>query len=182
MSKIGHTLAPAVGSRLEGRGIVRVGLAVAVASLLFGTTLACAQEPIIFPNNGQSAEQLATDKDACYSWAKGQSGFDPMAPPVTSTPPPQQTQAQGGVVKGAARGALIGTAVGAISGDTGKGAAIGAASGGLMGGMRRRDQRRQQSNAEQQWAQQESAKYEQLRGTYNRAYSACLEGKGYTVK
>lgn len=33
-----------------------------------------------------------------------------------------------------------------------------------------------------QWAQQEAGQYAQNRDTYNRAHSACLEGKGYTVK
>ena len=33
-----------------------------------------------------------------------------------------------------------------------------------------------------QWAQQQAANYAKNRDSYNRAYSACLEGKGYTVK
>ena len=65
---------------------------------------------------------------------------------------------------------------------TQKGAAIGAASGALVGGMRRRDQQRQQQQAEQQWAQQETANYANQRNNYNRAYGACLEGRGYSVK
>ena len=81
-------------------------------------------------------------------------------------------------MRGAARGALLGTAVGAITGDTRQGAAIGAASGGLMGGMRRRDSNRQQD----QWAQQESANYQRQRSEFNRAFGACLEGRGYTVR
>jgi uncharacterized protein YcfJ len=144
--------------------------------------MAFSQELIIYPSKGQSAEQQEKDKFECYTWAKGQSGFDPMQAPTTSTPPPQQTEPKSGLVKGAARGALVGTAVGAIAGDTGKGAAIGAASGGLAGRMKRRNQETQQKIAEKQWAQKETAQYAQKRSTYDRAYSACLEGKGYTVK
>jgi hypothetical protein len=34
----------------------------------------------------------------------------------------------------------------------------------------------------QQWEQQESANYANNRNNYNRAYAACLEGRGYSVK
>jgi len=144
--------------------------------------LASAQELIVFPAKGQSDDQMEQDKFACYSWAKKESGFDPMAPPTATAAPPQKEAQQGGVVKGAARGALVGVAVGAIAGDAGKGAAIGAAGGGLLGGMRRNDQRRREEQNQQQWEQDQARQYSQSRNTYNRAYSACLEGKGYTVK
>jgi len=140
-----------------------------------------AQEPFVYPQKGQSQEQMEKDKFECYNWAKGQTGFDPMAVPTATAPPPQAGAPEGGVVKGAARGALVGVAVGAIAGDAGKGAAIGAASGGLFGGMRRQDQKRQQEQAEQQWAQEQAAQYNQKRNAYDRAYGACLEGRGYTV-
>ena len=141
-----------------------------------------AQDPFIYPDKGQSAEQQEKDKFDCYTWAKGQTGFDPMQVPTATVPPPGQEAQQGGVVRGAGRGAVTGLAVGAIAGDAGKGAAIGAASGALIGGMRRRDQQRNQQQAEQQWAEQEGANYANQRNNYNRAYSACLEGRGYTVK
>jgi hypothetical protein len=141
-----------------------------------------AQEPFIYPDKGQSKEQQEKDKFECYSWAKGQTGFDPMQVPTATTAPPPQEAQQGGVVRGAGRGAVGGLAVGAIAGDAGKGAAIGAASGALIGGMRRNDQQRQQQQAEQQWANEQTANYANQRNNYNRAYSACLEGRGYTVK
>jgi hypothetical protein len=155
-------------------------------ALVGGFTLslgsAFGQEPVIYPAKGQTQEQMQKDKSECYNWAKGQSGFDPMAPPTASSPPPQQGAPQGGVVKGAARGAVVGVAVGAIAGDAGKGAAIGAAGGGLMGGMRRRDQAAQEQHAQQQWEQQQAANLAQKRGVYNRNFAACMEGRGYTVK
>lgn len=43
-------------------------------------------------------------------------------------------------------------------------------------------QARQQKKAEQDWAQKEAANYEQKRTGYNRAFSACMEGRDYTVK
>jgi hypothetical protein len=140
-----------------------------------------AQDPIIYPNKGQSAEQQEKDKFDCYTWAKGQTGFDPMQVPTATAPPPGQQPPQSSAVRGAAGGALAGVAIGAIAGDAGKGAAIGAASGALVGGMRRRDQQ-QQAQAQQQWEQEQAANYANQRNNYNRAYGACLEGRGYTVK
>lgn len=147
-----------------------------------GLLIAQSNELIIYPKNNQSNEQMEKDKFECYTWAKNQTGFDPMQPATTTSAPPQKGASQGGVVRGAAGGALVGTAVGAIAGNTGKGAAIGAASGALLGGMRKNNQRRQQQQAEQEWANQQMTQYQAKRNEYNRAYSACLEGRDYTVR
>ena len=163
-------------------GCLRPLLALVMLLVLGAGTTWAQSEMIIYPSKGQSQEQTEKDKFECYGWAKQHSGFDPMAPPTTSTPPPQAEAKQGGVVKGAARGALVGVAAGAIAGDAGKGAAIGAASGGLVGGMRRRDQKARQQQAQQQWEQQEVSKYTRGRNEYNRAFAACMEGRNYTVK
>ena len=152
-----------------------------IASLIIAGP-ALGDDVFIYPNKGQTKQQQDKDKYECYIWAKQQTGFDPMAQPTATAPPPAKEAKQGGVVKGAARGALVGVAVGAIAGDAGKGAAIGAAGGGLFGGMRRKDQQRQQEQAEQQWAQQQAANYEQNRSKYNRAFGSCMEGRNYTVK
>ena len=149
-----------------------------VLAILLGCLIAPfaqAQDLFIYPAEGQSRDQQDLDEAQCSRFAREQTGFDPRATPTATTAPPEQ---QGGAVRGAARGALLGTAVGAITGDTRQGAAIGAASGGLMGGMRRRDSNRQQ----EQWAQQESANYQRNRAAFNRAFGACLEGRGYTVR
>ncbi len=152
-----------------------------IASLLFSGP-GLASDMFIYPNKDQSKQQQDKDQYECYNWAKQHSGFDPMAAPKATAPPPQQEVRQGGLFRGAARGATVGVVGGAIAGDAGKGAAIGAASGALIGGMRRRDQARRQDQAQQQWAQQQAAQYEQSRSEYNRAFSACMEGRGYTVK
>ena len=155
----------------------------ALLALVAGLSgFAVAQDLMIYPAKGQSQDQMEKDKFECYSWAKGQTGFDPMQVPTATTPPPQQEAKQGGVGRGAVRGGLVGLGVGAIAGDAGKGAAIGAASGGLIGGMRRNDQVRRQQQAEQQWANEQAANYTRRRSEYNRAYGACLEGRGYSVK
>jgi hypothetical protein len=133
-------------------------------------------QPYIFPNAGQSADQQAKDRGSCESWAKQQTGFDPMM--ANSTPPSSNNSGGPNAVRGAARGAAAGAVIGAIAGDAGKGAAMGAAGGGLFGGMRRQDQRRQEDAQRQNWeAQQQNA-----RSQYMRAFGACMEGKSYTVK
>lgn len=136
---------------------------------------AYAGDPVIYPAKGQSQQQTEKDKHACYGWAKNQTGFDPMQPPpATQAPPPPQ----GERIRGAARGAAAGAAIGAIAGDAGKGAAAGAVGGTMVGGMRQRQNRRQSAAAQQQ----QSDAYQSGRDQYNRAYGACMEGRGYTVK
>ena len=160
-----------------------LGGSLLLATFFAGSTMA--QELVIYPAKGQSQDQMEKDKFECYSWAKKESGFDPMQPPQATEAPPQQQAQKGGAGRGAARGAAVGYVGGKIVSDSGsgsKGAKAGAATGALVGGMRRRDQSRQQQQAEQQWAQEQAAEYSQNRNSYNRAYSACLGGRGYTVK
>jgi len=156
-------------------------LTLLAALFCFTNGIVSADEFFIYPAKGQSNEQMAQDKFQCYEWAKGQSGFDPMAPPTASTPPPKAEAPKGGVVKGAAGGALVGVTVGAIAGNSRKGAQIGAASGALLGGMKRAEQKEQQKQKEEQWAREEANRYQQGRDSYNRAYKACLVGREYTV-
>ena len=152
-------------------------LLVALFGLGFSTS-GVAEELMIFPNDGQSAEQQEQDKFACYNWARGESGFDPMAPPTATEPPPQQGAQKGGAGRGLVRGA----AVGGIVGDSSKSARRGAAAGASVGGMRRQDQKQKEAAERQQWEQEQQRIYAENRNRYNRAYAACLEGKNYTVR
>ncbi|RZT36808.1 glycine zipper domain-containing protein [Cupriavidus agavae] len=134
------------------------------------------QKPIAYPAKGQSQAQQQQDDGACYAWAKSNTGIDPAA--VAAAPPTQQGgPAVGGGERagGAARGALGGAVIGGIAGDAGKGAAAGAAVGTMAGGHRaRQNQRNAQANAQQQQSGAMS--------TYYRAYSACMQGRGYTIQ
>lgn len=132
----------------------------------------------VYPAKGQPAEQQQAEATECYGWAQKQTGVDPTAPPPTP-PPPQQQGADGSALKGAAGGAAVGTAIGAIAGDTGEGAAIGAVAGAVRGRRMAKKQKKAQSQAAQQQAQAEHA---YVNETFKKAYGACLEGKGYTVK
>ena len=156
-------------------GIEMKRTSLGTASLVLAiAALANAQNMYVYPQKGQSASQQQKDEGECNTWAQQQTGYNPMA----STPQVAQEPPRGGVVRGGARGAAVGAVAGAIAGDAGKGAAIGAASGGMIGGMRRMDQRREQAYQQDQiYAQEDAAKAEM-----RRAYAACLEGRGYTVK
>lgn len=133
---------------------------------------------VVFPAKGQTADVQKTDEGACYDWAKQQTGYDPVAPPPAPTAAPVQAQ-KGGAVKGAARGAAAGAAVGAVAGDTGDGAAIGATAGAIKG---RRGQKQQTAAAQQQSQQQAASAGQAQKDGYKKAFGACMEGKGYTVK
>jgi hypothetical protein len=137
----------------------------------------------IYANKGQTADQQEQDEFQCFRWARDTTGFDPTARPTATRPPPQKEAKQGGVAQGAVRGLVVGSAVGAVRGKKGKQSrATGAAVGGVVGGMRRNDQQRREQQNQQQWEQEQIANYERNRSQYNRAFSACMEGRGYTVR
>ena len=155
------------------------GLA-AAAALLLGAHTAMAQQVYVYPTQGQTPDQQNRDRGECHVWAVQQSGYDPANPPIGGPPPSSEPQ-QGGLLRGGARGAAVGAVGGAIAGNAGKGAAIGAAGGALIGGMRRRDQQRRQEYEREQYYQQQQASQQHGLSTYNRAFGACMQGRGYTV-
>jgi hypothetical protein len=130
----------------------------------------------VYPQKDQTAEQQANDERACYVSAQEQSGIDPSAPP---SPPQEADEKKGGAVKGAAGGAAGGAAIGAIAGDTGTGAAIGATAGAVRG---RRQQKKANKAAEQQAQENAQGQQQQMLDTFRRAFSACIDSKGYSVK
>jgi hypothetical protein len=149
---------------------------VLLLTLALGGASAVEAQLYVYPNKGQSSEQQSRDRYECHLWAVQQSGHDPTQAQTAQSPSPPPPR--GGVFRGAARGAAVGAVGGAIAGDAGKGAAIGAATGGLIGGVRQRDQTMKQQQAQAQQSSQQSA----ASSAYNRALSACLSGRGYTVK
>lgn len=130
---------------------------------------------IVYPAKGQAAQQQSRDEGECYSWAKQQTGIDPVA--AAKQPTKEEGPAVGGGerARGAARGAVGGLAIGAIAGDAGKGAAIGAVGGTMVGGHRARQNR---AAREQQAEQNKAATLQH----FNKAFGVCMEGRGYTVK
>lgn len=140
-----------------------------------------------YPKEGQTKEQQGRDHYACYNWAVKETGFDPATSQIPAgdrvrlvpMPPPGHdtaTLAIAGAVLGAILGGRRNTAGGAIIGATG-GAIIGAAS----------DSARQQSVQHQQDAyntqiRAQRTAFAEREMNFRRAMSACLEGRGYSVK
>jgi hypothetical protein len=132
----------------------------------------------VFPPDGKTQEQQDADEITCYKWATEQTGVDPIDPPQIQAEQ-VDTSNDGSAVRGAARGAAAGAAIGAIAGDAGQGAAIGA----TVGGVRGRRSKKAGDAAEQSQANAAAEQQTQeLLDNFNKAFTACMTGKGYTVQ
>lgn len=131
----------------------------------------------VYPSKGQSQQQQKADEYECYNWAVEQSGIDPLDLPKVEVE--VESGPTGGAVKGAAGGAAAGAAIGAIAGDAGKGAAIGATAGAMRG---RRAGKQGQAQQNEQAQANAAASEAEMKETFTKAFSVCIEGKGYTVK
>lgn len=140
-----------------------------------------------YPKAGQTNEQQSRDHFDCYNWAIKQTGFDPgqSAIPkdnrvrVVPMPPPGYDTATLAIA-GAVLGALIGG-----HHHAGQGALIGAAGGAIAGAASdaaRMEAARQQEEAYAARGQSRDAQLEAKAFGFRRAMSACLEGRGYTVR
>ncbi|SMD44769.1 Glycine-zipper containing OmpA-like membrane domain-containing protein [Aquiflexum balticum DSM 16537] len=131
----------------------------------------------VFPSKNQSQNQQKQDEFECYKWAVDQSGIDPQNIPKIEVT--DSTGPTGGAVIGSAKGAAAGAAIGAIAGDAGKGAAIGATAGALRG---RRAGQQAQAQQNQKAHASASAQETAMLENFKKAFSVCIEGKGYTIK
>ncbi len=119
-----------------------------------------------YPNKGQSDAQQHKDQVDCGGWAARQSGSAAGEPEATASPHAER-EAGGGVAQGMLRGRMIGGAAGNSS--------AGAMGGGMAAILRRRMmEKKQEQAAEQGQAGEKSA--------FDRAFKACMEGRGYTVE
>lgn len=144
-----------------------------VAAALCGSVLAA--KPVVYPAKGQSASQQQKDEAECNTWAKGNTGVDPAA--IAAAPPPSApAPGPGGQrIAGAAKGAIVG---GLVTGGDDSGAKTGAVVGAMAGGAKARQQQRAQAQAQQE----AQAQTQQKLDTFHKAFGACMEGRGYTVK
>lgn len=161
-------------SAVAGQGYAQTTNTQQAATKSFGQSLGL----FVFPAKNQDKKTQDADEMACYKWAQQQTGVDPMNPPKVEAEQAHRGP-NGSVIAGGARGAAAGAAIGAIAGDAGKGAAIGAVAGGFRGIRARRvgGQMEQSSNNQAAAAQEK-----QLMDSFKKAFSACMEAKGYTVK
>ena len=146
--------------------IVSLGLA-------FATAVAAA-EPVVYPAKGQMAEQQERDQFECHEWATKETGVDPVQLAEQKLAAPTPSTHDGG----AAGGAAMGAARGATEGDAAAGAARGFGIGRMVHVLKAKRQLREQQST----TTQEGAEIHGQLDTYDRAYAACLTGRGYSVK
>lgn len=129
-----------------------------VVSMLGGCATSEPPRPNVaaYPARGQSPEQHARDNEECQTWARQQSAYDPATDTAKG--------AGVGLAIGALAGAATGAAIGAATGNAGRGAAVGAVVGGVGG-----------------TAVGAGRGYTSNRDGYDRAFAACMQGKGYSV-
>lgn len=154
--------------------------AVVIVVVAFMFARICASEVFVYPAKSQSEAKMNKDKAECKAWAQKQSGVDP-ANPAASIPnePQKQSGPQGERIAGGARGAAGGAAAGAVIGDAAKGAAVGGVAGAIHAGVKHRQGKKNEKNNEMKMQmQQQEIQLEK----FNRAYIACLEGRGYTAE
>lgn len=145
-----------------------------------------------YPTQGHapaSPEQQDRDKYECNAWAVQKTGFDPSLPNI---PPHQRVRVVAGGPPpgtGVAVGAVTGAVVGAAASNpwhAGGGTLIGALAGAAIGGIvdaergAQADRIETQANANADHAR--TAALERKALDYRRAMSACLEGRGYSVR
>lgn len=140
-------------------------------------------EIFFYPAKGQTREQQERDRYECYLWAREQTGFDPSLPQLA---PDQRIDVQPAPTDNKpAAGAMAGAIIGAITsprGEKAEGAVKGAMTGAILGGMAQEAEMREAEQRAQYERNQVNAKLAQQAADYRRAMTACLEGRGYTVK
>lgn len=140
-----------------------------------------------YPTQNQTPAQQDRDRYECYLWAVKKTGFDPNRTPLA---PHQRVE----VIPQPAPGAD--TAVGAITGavlgsmlarprEAGKGLAVGAIAGAMVGAASDAAKQQQAQELQRQYDAgyaQDYARAERQARDFRRAMTACLEGRGYTVR
>ena len=114
-----------------------------------------ASAAFVYPAQGQTQQQQLQDENECAGFATNRTGHHPARSSNVGS------GVAGGAAVGAATGAIIG---GATGGKMGRGALIGGIGGSLIGGSRAS---RSDRNRDRNW---------------NRAFAACMEGRGYSVR
>jgi hypothetical protein len=142
-----------------------------------------------FPQKGQTQEQQKKDESSCAQWAQDKTGLDP------SVLQHQQEQAMASqqqaaevannprVARKLGRAALTGAALGGINDNMDDGAGQGAVMGLTLGAsqtMAQNKEKKVQAEANAANAQVQKAQAETQ--NYVRAYCACMEGKGYSIR
>lgn len=144
------------------------------------------RELYVYPAKGQSQEQLDRDRYDCHLWAVRQTGFDPSVAQSSGSQSRERSSREAtsrgpetaeNVMRGAVAGAIIGSAVSSPR-ERSEGAIVGATAGAVIGAAAS-----QVGTATVVERERRVATSTDPRASgYTRALSACLEGRGYTVR
>jgi hypothetical protein len=145
------------------------------------------QQQYFYPKSGQTAERQSRDHYDCYNWAVNQTGFDPgqstipqeQRVRVVPMPPPGHDTATLAIA-GAVLGALIGGRHHAVGG-----AIVGGTAGAIAGSASDASRQENARQVEEAYAGQDRRREIDLDAkafNFRRAMSACMEGRGYTVR
>ena len=156
----------------------RLLIVASMVALVSWANNATAAEPVAYPTKGQSFDQQNRDEYECHQWAQKETGVDPVAVAEQATGTAKSSSGAKSGLGSGATGAGVGAIRGAASGDAGAGALHGAGMGRLIAVIRSRRQMEQQKEA----GAAENADLRAQLDKYDRAYSACLIGRGYSVK
>ena len=146
------------------------------------------KKPIVFPKEGQSREQKQQDEAYCYDWSQDETGVDPSyirakLESVTNQLSNQATADQPRMGRRLLRGAALGAAMGGIDDGIDNNVGKRAVQGVVLSGSKARQDSKQAYKEKQ--VQSLTAKQQQLLSQYDdymRAFSACMDAKGYSVK
>lgn len=145
---------------------------------LVGAALCLAAEPAlaageyVYPSRGQSASKQRADEQDCSGWATKRSGFDPSSPAPAKVEPEKKVTGSGARLIGAGGGAVV---AGVAGGNVLTGAVVGGVGGGLV--------KRVKNRREADKVNKTNAGYYRARqDEWTSARTACLTGRGYSVK
>jgi hypothetical protein len=137
-----------------------------------------------YPSQGQSEEQQDRDRYECHSWGVREVGFDPSRHLARGAERDSVIPARSaGQNIGAA--AAVGAVIGAIAGGRGdalEGAVVGAMAGTVLGSAAASSDAAQAQSVERAETLRANVRYNRKAAEFRRAMSACLEGRGYSVK
>jgi hypothetical protein len=179
---------------MNRQSIIVLAAAAALAGCVTAPPLRAAREPLpppaspaqvyFYPSQGQSEEQQDRDRYECHSWGVRQTGFDPsrhLPPGAEREAVIPQRSAGRNIGAAAAVGAVVG-AIAAGGGDTAEGAVIGAMAGTVLGSAAANAEAADARRVERARAARYDGRYVRKAAEFRRAMSACLEGRGYSVK
>jgi hypothetical protein len=135
--------------------------------------------PYVYPAQGQSPAQIERDRYECYQWSVHQTGVDPNRAghpyeQVLIAPAPGM-----GTATGAVGGAILGSLL-AGPRSAGLGFLLGGATGAIVGSAADGNAQAQVAQAQSRVSEARAADREHLQ-EFQRANSACLSGRGYSV-